>query len=85
MFLLKELQSLGLAVDLEGNKIRSVDAENVIASATEEEAVDLGTDELLVGDESNEAVVDLADDKGKDDFEVLAEAELQKEIESEEV
>jgi len=83
--LVKELQSLGLAVDLEGNKIRSVDAENVIASATEEEAVDLGTDELLVGDESNEAVVDLADDKGKDDFEVLAEAELQKEIESEEV
>ena len=64
-----------------------VDAEDVIAQATAEEVEALGTDELIMGTEppEGEAIVDLADAKSKDDFEVLEEAQLQKEIESEEV
>ena len=62
-------------------------AEDVIAQATAEEVEALGTDELIMGTEppEGEAIVDLADAKSKDDFEVLEEAQLQKEIESEEV
>ena len=86
--LVKELQSLMLAVDLERNELDTpVDAEDVIAQATAEEVEALGTDELIMGTEppEGEAIVDLADAKSKDDFEVLEEAQLQKEIESEEV
>ncbi len=86
--LVKELQSLTLVVDLErSSQSISIDAESLISSATEEEAVDLGNDELLSGQTpvENEAVVDLGDSKSEDDFATLAEAELKNEIESEEV
>lgn len=86
--LVKELQSLALAVDLERSEFAGpIDAEEVIASATNDEAVELGTDELMKGSElpEGEAIVDLSDAKSKDDFATLAEAELQDEIESEEV
>ncbi|MBA3678811.1 DNA-directed RNA polymerase subunit beta [Candidatus Saccharibacteria bacterium] len=86
--LVKELQSLSLSVDLERSESATVvDAEDIIANATEEEAADLGNNVLLEGSEmpEGEAIVNMADDKSKDDFAVLAEAELQDEIESEEV
>jgi DNA-directed RNA polymerase subunit beta len=76
--LVKELQSLGLAVDLERGKIStSIDAE----------AKDLADEKLLIGDEAieDEAIVDLSNAKAEDDFEALAEAELTKDIEGEEV
>ncbi len=58
----------------------------MISTATNDEAVELGNDELISGDkQQDEAIVDLADAKSEDDFAVLAEAELQSEIESEEV
>ena len=85
--LVKELQSLSLVVDLERSKEAiSIDAEELISTATNDEAVELGNDELISGDkQQDEAIVDLADAKSEDDFAVLAEAELQSEIESEEV
>lgn len=86
--LVKELQSLMLAVDLERDELSSpIDAEDMIAEATAEEVTELGDDKLMEGTElpEGEAIVDLADAKDKDDFAVLAEAELQEEIESEEV
>lgn len=86
--LVKELQSLTLVVDLERSaQSVSIDAETLIASATQEEAIDLGSDELLAGQTpvENDAVVDLGDTKVEDDFATLADAELKNEIESEEV
>jgi len=86
--LVKELQSLMLAVDLERNELSApIDAEDMIAEATAEEVTELGDNKLLTGTElaEGEAIVDLSDAKEKDDFAVLAEAELQEEIESEEV
>ena len=77
-----------LAVDLERNESSApIDAEDMIAEATAEEVADLGDDKLMEGSElpEGEAIVDLADAKDRDDFAVLAEAELQEEIESEEV
>ncbi|MDQ5943388.1 MAG: DNA-directed polymerase subunit beta [Patescibacteria group bacterium] len=86
--LVKELQSLSLVVDLERSKEAiTIDAEELISTATNDEAVELGNDELMTGDnqEKDEAIVDLADTKSEDDFAVLAEAELKSEIESEEI
>ncbi len=86
--LVKELQSLTLVVDLEkSDQAISIDAESLISSATQEEAVELGNDELLSGQShtEDEAVVDLSDAKSEDDFATLAEAELKNDIESEEV
>lgn len=86
--LVKELQSLSLVVDLERSKEAiTIDAEELISTATTDEAVDLGNEELMTGDnqEKEEAIVDLADTKSEDDFAVLAEAEIQSEIESEEI
>ncbi len=86
--LVKELQSLTLVVDLEnGRHASSIDAEDLIAEATKKEANDLGNDELMSADTpiDGEAIVDLADTKAEDDFAVLADEQLQKDLESEEV
>jgi DNA-directed RNA polymerase subunit beta len=86
--LVKELQSLSLVVDLERSKEAiTIDAEELISTATNDEAVELGNDELISGENQaqEDAIVDLADAKSEDDFAVLAEAELQSEIESEEI
>ncbi len=86
--LVKELQSLGLAVDLERSKLAtSIDAEEVLAAQTDAEVKELADEELLVGESAaeGEAIVDLTDAGGGDDFAALAEAELTKDIESEEV
>jgi len=87
--LVKELQSLSLVVDLERSKEAiSIDAEKLIATATDQEATELGDEKLLSGSEqpaSEQAIVDLSDNKTEDDFATLAEAELSKEIEQEEV
>lgn len=87
--LVKELQSLTLVVDLENGKhAASIDAEALIADATNKEAVELGNENLLDADAvttDGDAIVDLADSKSEDDFAVLADEQLQKDLESEEV
>lgn len=70
--LVKELQSLGLAVELEHNHIE-IDADEAIDKEANEEAADLADDELITGVDMDTAVVDLAEDGAIDDFEVLAE------------
>ena len=72
--LVKELQSLSLAVELEKIGGAEVDAEEIISRATEKEATDLGNEELLQGGEGvkDSAVVDLSGDAAEDDFEALA-------------
>ena len=72
--LVKELQSLSLAVELEKIGGAEVDAEEIISRATEKEATDLGNEELLQGGEGvkDNAVVDLSGDASEDDFEALA-------------
>lgn len=71
--LVKELQSLTLAVELEKGPGLEVDAEDMLADATEDEAIDLGESELMVGQEpvDGDAIVDL-NGPTEDDFEVLA-------------
>ena len=74
--LVKELQSLGLAVELEKPTIaQTIDAEDVLEEGFESEAGDLGSDALLQGEEAaeGEAVVNLGSAGGEDDFEALAE------------
>lgn len=86
--LVKELQSLGLAVDLERSKLAtSIDAEEVLAAQTEAEVKDLADEKLLVGDAAaeGEAIVDMSKTSAEDEFASMAEAELTKDIESEEV
>lgn len=76
--LVKELQSLGLAVELEKPKIaETIDAEDMLEMNTEAEANELGSDMLLQGEEAadGEAVVNLASDGAEDDFEALAEGD----------
>ncbi len=72
--LVKELQSLSLAVELEKISGEEIDAEDEIAQAISEEADDLGNDSLIQGSEgpANSAVVDLSDKASEDDFEALA-------------
>jgi len=72
--LVKELQSLTLAVELEKIGGAEVDAEEVISRAIDKEASDLGNDDLLEGTESTKdnAVIDLSGDASEDDFEALA-------------
>jgi DNA-directed RNA polymerase subunit beta len=73
--LVKELQSLGLAVELEQNHVE-VDADRELELQTEAEAVDMADEELIVGTGPEEnAVVDMSETASLDDFEVLAEAE----------
>ena len=76
--LVKELQSLGLGVELEKPKIsQTIDAEDVLEQNFEAEAKDLGNDELLQGEEAaeGEAIVNLGSDGAEDDFEALAESD----------
>lgn len=72
--LVKELQSLGLSVDLERTKAHiTVDAEDVLEDETLLEANELADEQLLKGDTvEGEAVVDL-NANTVDDFEALAE------------
>jgi DNA-directed RNA polymerase subunit beta len=63
--LVKELQSLGLAVDLVRDEVSGpseVDAEDVLTETTDAEVDDLGTEELIVGDAAvaDMPLVDLA-------------------------
>ena len=78
--LVKELQALTLSVELVKpdadetiEEAESVDAEEVIAEAFNEETTDLGNDKLIIGDAAAEElpVVDL-EAGSEDDFEVLA-------------
>jgi DNA-directed RNA polymerase subunit beta len=74
--LVKELQSLGMAVELEKPKIsESIDAEDLLEKNIEAEANELGSDALLEGEAAaeGEAIVDLSSSGGEDDFEALAE------------
>ncbi len=73
--LVKELQSLGLDVELEKPKVSQIiDAEQLLEQGLEIEANDLGTAGLLQGETATdgEAIVNLASDGAKDDFEALA-------------
>jgi len=71
--LVKELQSLTLAVELEKVPGTEIDAEDMLADVTEGEAIDLGEAELMIGREQQDgdAIVDLGA-PSEDDFEVLA-------------
>ena len=79
--LVKELQSLGLAAELQGTTV--IDAEEAIDDATRAEADDLGSEKLLVGEAAadDEAIVNMANSGGESDFEALA--ETTNELESE--
>ena len=72
--LVKELQSLSLAVELEKADGVELDAEELIADAIKDDAVDLGDDKLLEGVSAGDGspVVDL-ESGGEDDFAALAE------------
>jgi DNA-directed RNA polymerase subunit beta len=92
--LVKELQSLTLAVELEKGPGLEIDAEEMLADVTEDEAIELGESELIIGSEpvDGQAVVDL-DGPDEDSFEVLAQVseelgpdeEELKQVEGEEV
>ena len=74
--LVKELQSLGLSVDLTqgGSATASqIDAETIIAQRLDDEITDLGSDQILEGDAvvADMPLVDLADAGGEDEFEAL--------------
>ncbi|MBI2798250.1 DNA-directed RNA polymerase subunit beta [Candidatus Saccharibacteria bacterium] len=80
--LVKELQSLALAVDLERTH-QVVDAEEVIADELDAEAKDLAEDGLLVGEAvEGEAIVDM-DGPAGDEFEALAENQSHKKLANE--
>jgi DNA-directed RNA polymerase subunit beta len=72
--LVKELQSLGLAVDLTQSGVRTgeIDAESVISERLEDEITDLGTEKMLEGEAvvADMPLVDLAA-SGDDEFETL--------------
>ncbi len=77
--LVKELQSLGLSVDLtQGGSavISQIDAETVIAQRLDDEITDLGSDQILEGDAvvADMPLVDLATTGGEDEFEALDQA-----------
>ena len=76
--LVKELQSLGLGVELtrEGGFLGAgdeVDAEQLIASRLDEEITEMGTEKMITGDAivADMPLVNLASDAGEDEFEVL--------------
>ncbi|MCX6804677.1 MAG: DNA-directed RNA polymerase subunit beta [Patescibacteria group bacterium] len=73
--LVKELQSLGLDVELEKPKTSQVmPAEELLEKGLEIEADELGSTVLMEGDKAaeGEAIVNLASDGSEDDFEALA-------------
>ena len=78
--LVKELQGLGLAVELvqeDGDKITEIEAEEVIEEIYEENIDELKDSDLIVGNEAGKTLpmVDIADDEAKDDFEILEKVE----------
>ena len=77
--LVKELQSLSMAVELEKSDGAELDAEELIAHAIKDDAVDLGDEKLLEGTNAVEdnPVVDL-EAGGEDDFAALAEGAANK-------
>jgi DNA-directed RNA polymerase subunit beta len=75
--LVKELQSLTLSVELEKGPGVEIDAEDMLAVATDDEAIELGESELIIGRETgagSDAIVDLASLDEEDSFEALAQA-----------
>lgn len=74
--LVKELQSLGLGVELlrsENNLEDEVDAEDVLSAEMSKEVEELGEDKLIEGDAvADMPLVDLADSGAEDEFEALA-------------
>jgi DNA-directed RNA polymerase subunit beta len=74
--LVKELQSLGLGVELIKEQVDSeveIDAEDLISSQLDAEVNDLGNEQLIVGDAvADMPLVNLADG-GEDQFEVMSE------------
>jgi DNA-directed RNA polymerase subunit beta len=86
--LVKELQSLGLAVELtngQGTEEIEIDAESVIAGRLDDEITDLGTEKMLEGDVvvADMPLVDLAASGEEDEFAVLTESESDDEAEAE--
>lgn len=78
--LVKELQGLGLAVELiqeEAGKQKEIEAEEVIEETYEENIEELSDAEMMVGNEAEKELpaVDVSEDETKDDFEVLEETE----------
>ncbi len=76
--LVKELQGLGLEVDLiqeEGNTEVAIEAEKVIEETYEENIEDLKNDKLMVGDRAEEVLptVDIEEENAIDEFEALDE------------
>ncbi len=74
--LVKELQGLGLAVELvqeEGDKIKEIEAEEIIEEIYEENIEALKNTDLIVGNEAEKKLpmVDITDEEAKDDFEIL--------------
>jgi DNA-directed RNA polymerase subunit beta len=85
--LVKELQSIGLSVDLVNDHGEvATDAEAIISSNLEEEITDLGTDKIIEGDAvvADMPLVDLAAG-GEDEFEAVAEENAPEEVEDAEV
>ncbi|MBP9827141.1 DNA-directed RNA polymerase subunit beta [Candidatus Saccharibacteria bacterium] len=73
--LVKELQSLGLAVDLEHDHVE-IDADKELDLQTVAESEEMADDTLMIGDVTEAMpIVDLDDESVIDDFEALAEAE----------
>jgi DNA-directed RNA polymerase subunit beta len=75
--LVKELQSLGLAVELTQSESGSeVDAESLIAVRLDEEITDLGSEKMMSGEVmvADMPLVDLASDGAENEFDVLDEA-----------
>jgi DNA-directed RNA polymerase subunit beta len=74
--LVKELQSLTLSVELEKGPGLEIDAEQMLADVTDDEAIELGESELLIGKEpvASDAIVDLGSIDDEDSFEALAQA-----------
>jgi DNA-directed RNA polymerase subunit beta len=72
--LVKELQSLGLGVDLVRDEATEVDAEEVLAIETDKESAELGNEKLMLGEDAvaDMPLVDLA---GGQEDQLQAEAE----------
>ncbi len=76
--LVKELQSLGLAVELirtQASQQAEIDAEQVLSAQLEADVDDLGGDKLIQGETAvaDMPLVDLAQEAGEDKFEALKE------------
>jgi DNA-directed RNA polymerase subunit beta len=78
--LVKELQGLGLAVDLiqeEGEGKKEIEAEEIIEETYKENIEELKDAEMMVGSEGEKGLpaLDVTEEETKDDFEVLEKLE----------